>query len=79
MAGGWFANLEQMKWEGREIPRGTRRVLAVIVAAVGGLLILVEPFPKGVVLISLTAEHGVDAGDLPALALMLVAGWLAIR
>jgi hypothetical protein len=36
-----------------------------------------EPFPKGPVLFSLTESHGVDAGDLPALVLLLVAGWFA--
>jgi hypothetical protein len=30
------------------------------------------------VLVSLTREHGVDAGDLPAVALYLVAGFLAL-
>lgn len=41
-------------------------------------MIVAEPFPKGIVLLSLTEEHGIDSGDLPALALILVAGWLAI-
>jgi hypothetical protein len=36
-----------------------------------------EPFPNGAVLFSLTASHGVDAGDLPALVLLLLGGWLA--
>jgi hypothetical protein len=36
-----------------------------------------EPFPKGTVLFSLTESHGVDAGDLPALVLLLAAGWFA--
>jgi hypothetical protein len=30
------------------------------------------------VLVSLTESHGIDAGDLPSLGLLLVAGWLAI-
>jgi len=40
-------------------------------------MLVAEPFPKGAVLVSLTASHGVDAGDLPALGLLLVAGGLA--
>jgi hypothetical protein len=40
-------------------------------------MIVAEPFPKGRVLFTLTETHGVDAGDLPALALLLVAGWVA--
>jgi hypothetical protein len=39
---------------------------------------VVEPFPKGDVLLKLTTHHGVDIGDLPALALLLVAACLAI-
>jgi hypothetical protein len=68
-----------MKRAPRIHPRHSRRVLAVIIAAVAGLLVLIEPLPKGIVLVPLTAEHGIDAGDLPALALLLAAGWLAIR
>jgi len=49
-------------------------VLAVV--AVG--LVVVEPFPKGAVLLSLTPTHGVDTGDIPALAMLLVAAALAV-
>jgi hypothetical protein len=42
------------------------------------LLVVAEPFPKGALLVSLTESHGIDAGDIPALALFFVAGWLAI-
>jgi hypothetical protein len=55
-----------------------RRLLAFVLAAVAVGLVVVEPFPKGKVLFSLTATHGVDAGDLPACALLLVAVSLAI-
>ena len=58
--------------------RRRRRLLALVLAAVAVGLVLVEPFPKGTVLLSLTAAHGVDAGDLPAVALLLVALGLAI-
>jgi hypothetical protein len=47
------------------------------VVTVAACMLAVEPFPKGAVWLSLTASHGVDAGDLPALVLLLLAGWLA--
>jgi hypothetical protein len=65
----------------RSAPRGTRsrrRLLALALAALAVVLILAEPFPKGFVVLSITRSHGIDAGDLPALALLLVAAWLAI-
>jgi hypothetical protein len=51
--------------------RRRRRVLALAAVAVG--LVVVEPFPKGKVLLSLTHTHGVDTGDIPTLGMMLVA------
>jgi hypothetical protein len=36
------------------------------------------PFPTGDVVFTLTMDHGVHVGDLPALALLLVAAGLAI-
>jgi hypothetical protein len=59
-------------------PRSRRKVLALVLVAVAIGMIIVEPFPKGVVLLALTATHGVHAGDIPALALLLIAGRLAI-
>jgi len=56
--------------------RSRRRLLAVAAVAVG--LVVVEPFPKGRVLLSLTSTHGVDARDLPAFAVLLVAAGLVI-
>jgi hypothetical protein len=55
-----------------------RRLLALVVAAVAVGLVVVEPFPKGTVLLSLTSTHGVDTGDIPALVLLLVAVSLAV-
>ena len=55
-----------------------RRLLALMLAAVAIGLVVLEPLPKGRVLLSLTSSHGVDAGDLPALALLLVAISLVI-
>ena len=59
--------------------RRRRRVLALMLAAVVVGLVVVEPFPNGKVLFSLTSTHGVDAGDLPAFALLLIAVGLAIK
>ena len=64
--------------ESRPIQTRRRRLQALVLAAVAIGLVVVEPFPKGVVLLSLTQTHGVDVGDLPALALLLVAACLAI-
>ena len=49
-----------------------------MLAVLAVVLVVAGPFPKGEVLVSLTESHGVDAGDLPSLGLLLVAGWLAI-
>jgi hypothetical protein len=59
--------------------RRRRRLLALALVALAVVLVVTEPFPKGAVLLPLTHSHGVDAGDLPAIALVLLAGWLAIR
>ena len=59
--------------------RGTqRRILAFLLVVLAIGLVVVEAIPNGVVLVTLAATHGVHAGDLPVLALLLVAGWLAI-
>jgi hypothetical protein len=58
--------------------RSRRRLLALVLAAVAVGLVVVEPFPKGRVLLSLTSTHGVDAGDLPPFALLLVAAGVVI-
>jgi hypothetical protein len=58
--------------------RRRRRLLALVLAAVAVGLVVLEPFPKGKVLLSLTPTHGVDAGDLPAVALLLVAVSLTV-
>jgi len=48
------------------LTRRRRRLVALVLVAVAAGLVVVEPFPKGTVLLSLTSSHGVDAGDLPA-------------
>ena len=55
-----------------------RRLLAAVLVALAVAIVVVEPFPKGDVLLSLTHSHGVDVGDLPAIVLLLVAACLAI-
>jgi hypothetical protein len=67
--------MQHPPWDGRR----RRRLLALALVALAVALILIEPFPKGMVLVSLSRTHGVDAGDLPAIALVVVAGWLALR
>jgi hypothetical protein len=62
----------------RPIQTRRRRLQALVLAVVAVVLVVVEPFPKGVVLVSLSDTHGIDLGDLPALALLLVAAGLAI-
>ena len=49
-------------------------MLVVIATA----MVIIEPFPHGATLLPLTHEHGVDAGDLPAIALYVVAALLAL-
>jgi hypothetical protein len=57
----------------RPVQRRRRRLQALALTAIAVGLVVIEPFPKGKVLLSLTPTHGVDLGDLPALALLLVA------
>ena len=59
--------------------RQARRLAAALVlVVVATVMVLVEPFPQGAVLVSLTRTHGVDAGDLPAVGLYLLAGVLVL-
>jgi hypothetical protein len=55
-----------------------RRLLAFLLVAMAIVLIIAEPFPKGDVLMKFTPTHGVDVGDLPAVALLLIAACLVI-
>ena len=56
--------------------RRRRRLVALALAAVATGLMVLEPFPKAEVLLSLTDTHGVDTGDIPALAMLLAAAYL---
>ena len=61
-----------------ERPRRRRRLqVALLLVALAILIVVAEPFPKGDVLFKLTMDHGVHVGDLPVLALLLVAAGLA--
>jgi hypothetical protein len=62
----------------RPIQTRRRRLQALVLAVVAIVLVVVEPFPKGIVLVTLTPTHGIDLGDLPALGLLLAAGCVAI-
>jgi hypothetical protein len=59
-------------------PRRRRLTAALLLVALAIVMIIAEPFPKGDVLLTLAPDHGVDGGDLPALALLLVAALLAL-
>jgi hypothetical protein len=58
--------------------RARRLAAALVLVVVATVMVLVEPFPQGAVLVSLTRTHGVDAGDLPAVALYLLAAVLVL-
>jgi hypothetical protein len=59
--------------------RARRRVVAVLLVVVALVVLVAEPFAKGPVLLSVTRTHGIHAGDLPAIVLLLTAAWLAPR
>jgi hypothetical protein len=59
-------------------PRRRRLLTALLLVALAIVIVIAEPFPAGDVLLKLSANHGVDVGDLPALALLLVAALLVI-
>ncbi|HZQ27820.1 MAG TPA: hypothetical protein VFA94_08985 [Acidimicrobiales bacterium] len=57
-------------------PGGKRGVVAGALVMVGGLWIATEPLGKGPILVSFTRNHGIDLGDLPAIALLLAAAMI---
>jgi hypothetical protein len=59
-------------------PRPGRVALAAVLLVVATAIVVLEPLPHGPVLLSLTREHGVDTGDLPAVALYLLAAWVLV-
>jgi hypothetical protein len=59
-------------------PRSGRIALAAVLVVVATAIVVLEPLPHGPVLLTLTREHGVDTGELPAVALYLLAGWVLL-
>jgi hypothetical protein len=49
-------------------------VLVVVAASI----VVLEPLPHGSVLLTLTRDHGVDSGDVPAVALLMLAAWIVL-
>jgi hypothetical protein len=58
--------------------RRGRIALAVVLVVAAAAIVALEPLPHGAVLLTLTSDHGVDACDLPAVALLLLAAWVVL-
>jgi len=58
--------------------RPARCAVAAVLVVMATAMVILEPFPSGGVLVTLTRTHGIDVGDLPAIALYLVAGGIAL-
>jgi hypothetical protein len=58
--------------------RPGRIALAVVLVGLAAAMVALEPLPHGPVLLTLTRDHGVDSGDLPAVALLLLAAWIVL-
>jgi hypothetical protein len=58
--------------------RPGRIALAVVLVGLAAAIVALEPLPHGPVLLTLTRDHGVDSGDLPAVALLLLAAWIVL-
>ena len=58
--------------------RRTLLVAAAVLAALAVLWVVAEPFGKGELLFSVSRDHGLDADDLPAVGLLLLAAAAAV-
>ena len=58
--------------------RPGRVALAVVLVVMAAAIVVLEPLPHGLVLLTLTRDHGVDSGDLPAVALLVLAAWIIL-
>ena len=58
--------------------RRGRIALAVVLVVAAAAIVVLEPLPHGAVLLTLTRDHGVDTGDLPAVDLLLLAAWVVL-
>ena len=56
--------------------RPLRKSVALLLLGVAVVLLVLEPFPKGVA-VGITETHGIESGDIPAIVLLLAAAWLA--
>ena len=68
-------NKPRTRWTASHPARYAKAAALVVVATA---MVILEPFPSGAVLVTLTRTHGIDVGDLPAIALYLVAGGIAL-
>jgi hypothetical protein len=62
----------------RRTRHAARLAVSFLLVVIATAMVIIEPFPHGAVLLSLTREHGIDAGDVPAMAMYLVAALLAL-
>jgi hypothetical protein len=66
----------------RATQRRTRRpaglAIGFVLVVIATAMVIIAPFPHGATLLVLTHEHGIEAGDVPAIALYLVAALLAL-
>ena len=58
--------------------RPGRIALAVVLVGLAAAIVALEPLPHGPVLLTLTRDHGLESGDLPAVALLLLAAWIVL-
>lgn len=67
-------------WQPAVVPRrrAGRLLLAVALVIVFAWWVGPAHTWDGPVLVSLSASHGIHAGDLPAVPLLVAAGWLAL-
>lgn len=66
----------------RATQRRTRRpaglAVGFVLVVIATAMVIIAPFPHGATLLALTHDHGIEAGDVPAIALYLVAALLAL-
>jgi hypothetical protein len=58
--------------------RPGRVAMALVLVVVAASIVVLEPLQHGPVLLTLTRDHGVDSGDLPAVALLVLAAWIIL-
>jgi hypothetical protein len=59
------------------VGRPARSLLAMLLVA-AAIAVVAVAVPEGPTLVSLTRTHGVHAGDLPVIALLLLAAWVGM-